>query len=66
MVGATPIWRLIETVPLEAGLLERSIEQPTRRSDEGLALLVLLIAGLFAHDHEASIGGGRNDCDHGG
>ncbi len=37
--------------PLDPGLLERLVEQASRRPDEGMAAEVFLVAGLLADEH---------------
>ena len=41
---------------IDAGLGERLVEEPSGRPDEGQALLVLLVAGLLAHQYHARVG----------
>ena len=46
----------IQLVSVHARGHERFVQQPARRPDEGRARLVLLIAGLFADQHEVGVG----------
>ena len=46
----------VEFLAVEAGFFEGLVEEFTGRADEGTAGDVLLIAGLFADDHDAGIG----------
>jgi hypothetical protein len=45
----------IEVRAVHLGGLERAVEQPPGRADEGQALLVLLVAGLLAHQHDSCV-----------
>lgn len=45
--------RDIDIVAVDARGIERVIEQTASGADEGSALLVLLVARLFTHDHDA-------------
>ena len=47
--------RDVEMLPVDASGLERAVEQPARRTDEGQALLVLLVARLLADQHDARV-----------
>jgi hypothetical protein len=47
----------VDVVAIDAGGVERVIEQLPGRSDEGPPRLVLLIARLFTDDHDVSGGG---------
>src|SRR5205823_6126138 len=59
LVAARPLEVLhgvcdVHGAAIDARFLERGVQQPPGRSDEGVAFLVFLIAGLLAHDHHAS------------
>ena len=43
----------VEMLAIDAGRLERPVEELPGRADEGQALLVLLVARLLAHQHDA-------------
>ena len=43
----------VDGAAIDARLLEAAVEQPARRSDEGPALAVLVVARLLAHQHHA-------------
>lgn len=46
----------IHLLPVNAGVLESAIQKFSRRADERLPRAVLLIAGLFAHQHQSGVG----------
>ena len=43
--------RDVSARPVDAGLVERLVEQPTGRTDERAAFAVLAVTGLFADEH---------------
>jgi hypothetical protein len=45
----------IDVLALDARRLERAVEEPPRRADKGQPFLVLLFAGLLAHQHHAGM-----------
>lgn len=55
--------RDVYVVAVDAGRVERAVEQLARWSDEGPPRLVLLITGLFSDDHHMR--GGRPFAEHG-
>src|ERR1051325_9108888 len=44
--------RDVDRLPIDAGFLERAVEQLPRRADKRMTLEVLVIARLFADEHE--------------
>jgi hypothetical protein len=42
---------------IDAGRLERLVQHPAGRSDEGLALAIFAVAGLFADEHHSRLFG---------
>ena len=47
--------RHVGGITIDAGLFESFVEQPTRRSDKRLAREILVIARLFAHQHDRGV-----------
>src|SRR6185503_20316055 len=45
----------VKVLALDASGLERAVEQPAGRPDEGQALLVFLVAGLLADQHDPGV-----------
>jgi hypothetical protein len=45
----------VERAAVDAGGLQRAVEQAPGRADEGQAAAVLLVAGLLAHQHHAGV-----------
>ena len=45
----------VEVLAIDAGRLERAVEQPAGGADEGQSLLVLLVARLLAHQHHPRV-----------
>jgi hypothetical protein len=52
--------------PLDAGLLQGGVEQPSGRPDERLAHDVLAVAGLLADQHDGGVGSAVAHDDLGG
>src|SRR4051812_42763521 len=48
--------RDIKMLPVDTRRFQAAVEEPSGRPDEGQALLVFLVAGLLAHQHDASMG----------
>jgi hypothetical protein len=49
----------IDPLPADPRLLERAAQHVPSRSHERLALEILLVAGLLAHEHEPGVPGAR-------
>lgn len=48
--------RDVHLLPVNAGIVESAIQEFPRRADERLPRTVLLVAGLFAHQHQSGVG----------